>query len=154
MNFRAVLVLPEMAGSAQTHKSMSFIWIVWSTLYVYLWLNCKSVKVLHGRLFFVCTAIRRKRWCFRKNLQYVYRVKKYQKKSCGKVPVSFMFNIKIFVKNMDGPHLDLKKTFSNFWTTFCGISCHIVYRLLTVYMTSIYLSFKTFLRYILENNFT
>ena len=26
-----------MAGSAQTHKSMNFIWIVWSTLYVYLW---------------------------------------------------------------------------------------------------------------------
>ena len=35
--FRAVLVLPKTAGSAQTHKSMSFIWIVWSTLYVYLW---------------------------------------------------------------------------------------------------------------------
>ena len=25
MNFRAVLVLPKTAGSAQTHKSMSFI---------------------------------------------------------------------------------------------------------------------------------
>ena len=37
MNFRAVLVLPKTAGSAQTHKTMSFIWIVWSTLYVYLW---------------------------------------------------------------------------------------------------------------------
>ena len=37
MNFRAVLALPKTAGSAQTHKSMSFIWIVWSTLYVYLW---------------------------------------------------------------------------------------------------------------------
>ena len=36
LNFRVVLVLPKMAGSAQTHKSMSFIWIVWSTLYVYL----------------------------------------------------------------------------------------------------------------------
>ena len=34
--FRAVLVLPKTAGSAQTHKSVSFIWIVWSTLYVYL----------------------------------------------------------------------------------------------------------------------
>ena len=34
--FRAVLVLPKTAGSAQTYKSMSFIWIVWSTLYVYL----------------------------------------------------------------------------------------------------------------------
>ena len=28
-----------MAGSAQTHKSISLIWIVWSTLYVYLWLK-------------------------------------------------------------------------------------------------------------------
>ena len=36
MNFEAVLVLPEMAGSAQTHISISFIRIVWSTLYVYL----------------------------------------------------------------------------------------------------------------------
>ena len=37
MNFREVLVLPKMADSAQKHKSMSFIWIVWSTLHVYLW---------------------------------------------------------------------------------------------------------------------
>ena len=37
MNFKAVLVLPKTAGSAQTHKSVSFIWIVWSTQYVYLW---------------------------------------------------------------------------------------------------------------------
>ena len=36
MTFRAVLALPKTAGSAQTHKSVSFIWIVWSTLYVYL----------------------------------------------------------------------------------------------------------------------
>ena len=28
---------PKTAGYAQPHKSMSFIWIVWSTLYVYLW---------------------------------------------------------------------------------------------------------------------
>ena len=27
LNFKAVLVLPKMAGSAQTHKSISFIWI-------------------------------------------------------------------------------------------------------------------------------
>ena len=38
-NFKAVLVLPNTAGSAQTHKSISFIWIVWSTLYVYLCLS-------------------------------------------------------------------------------------------------------------------
>ena len=39
MCVRAVLVLPKTASSAQTYKSMSFIWIVWSTLYVYLWCN-------------------------------------------------------------------------------------------------------------------
>ena len=32
LNFRAVLVLPKTAGSAQTYKSLSLIWIVWSTL--------------------------------------------------------------------------------------------------------------------------
>ena len=37
MNFRAVLVLPKTAGSVQTQKSMSFILIVLSALYVYLW---------------------------------------------------------------------------------------------------------------------
>ena len=37
LNFKAVLALPKMAHSAQTYKSISFIWIVWSTLYVYLW---------------------------------------------------------------------------------------------------------------------
>ena len=39
MNFKAVLVLPNTARSAQTHKSISFNYIVWSTLYVYLWLK-------------------------------------------------------------------------------------------------------------------
>ena len=57
MNFRAVLALPKTASSAQTHKSISFIWIVWSTLYVYLWyyeeslvssnLNSKQLR-FHG----------------------------------------------------------------------------------------------------------
>ena len=37
MNLKAVLALPKTARSAQTHKSISFIWIVWSTLSVYLW---------------------------------------------------------------------------------------------------------------------
>ena len=31
-----------MARSAQTHKSISFIWIVWSTLYVYLCLKPRT----------------------------------------------------------------------------------------------------------------
>ena len=34
-------MLPKTAGSAQAYKSMSFIWIVWSTLYVYLWLTAQ-----------------------------------------------------------------------------------------------------------------
>ena len=37
LNFKAVLALPKTIRSAQTHKSISFIWIVWSTLYVYRW---------------------------------------------------------------------------------------------------------------------
>ena len=36
LDFKAALALPKMARSVQTHKSISFIWIVWSTLYVYL----------------------------------------------------------------------------------------------------------------------
>ena len=31
-------MLPKTTGSPQTQKSMSFTWIVWSTLYVYLWI--------------------------------------------------------------------------------------------------------------------
>ena len=38
LNFKTVLALPKTAGSAQTHESISFIWIIWSTLYVYLWI--------------------------------------------------------------------------------------------------------------------
>ena len=45
-NFRAVLVLPKTVGSAQTHKSMSVIWIVWSTLYVYLCLTAQFVFLI------------------------------------------------------------------------------------------------------------
>ena len=43
MNFKAVLALQKTARSAQTHKSISFIWIVWSTLYVYLWFHHQIV---------------------------------------------------------------------------------------------------------------
>ena len=42
LSFKAVLALPKMAHFAQTHKSISFIWIVWSTLYVYLWANFEN----------------------------------------------------------------------------------------------------------------
>ena len=34
VNFKAVLALPKTVRSAQTHKSINFIWIVCSTLYV------------------------------------------------------------------------------------------------------------------------
>ena len=51
LNFRAVLVLPKTAGSAQTHKSMSFIWIVWSTLYVYLCLESQKFFSITRTIF-------------------------------------------------------------------------------------------------------
>ena len=46
MNFKAVLALPKTACSAQTDKSISFIWIVWSTLYVYLCLNDEKLTAV------------------------------------------------------------------------------------------------------------
>ena len=45
---KVVLALPIMASSAQTHKSMSFIWIVWSTLYVYLWWYTEKVMITYS----------------------------------------------------------------------------------------------------------
>ena len=56
LNFKAVLALHNTAHSAQAHKSISFIWSVWSTLFVYLWLkegsfqcNLRDISV-----FFLC----------------------------------------------------------------------------------------------------
>ena len=46
-------MLPKTAGSAHAHKSLSFIWIVWSTLYVYLWLQCNDA--IHRDYPFKCT---------------------------------------------------------------------------------------------------
>ena len=37
-------MLPKIAGSAQTHKSISFIWIICSTLCVYLWFSYECSK--------------------------------------------------------------------------------------------------------------
>ena len=45
MNFKAVLALPKTAPSAQTYKSITFIPIVWSTLYVYLCLHWQNLDV-------------------------------------------------------------------------------------------------------------
>ena len=53
LNFKAVLALPKTAHSAQTHKSITFIWIFWGTLYVYLWLtpwSRKSVWKTYSRM--------------------------------------------------------------------------------------------------------
>ena len=50
MNFKAVLALPKTARSAQTHETISFIWIVWSTLYVYLW---KFAQNIHPKYSFI-----------------------------------------------------------------------------------------------------
>ena len=36
----------QMARSAQTHKSISFILIVWSTLYIYLWLDPQKGPIM------------------------------------------------------------------------------------------------------------
>ena len=59
MNFKAVLALPITASSAQTHKSISFIWIVWSTLYVYLWVTYKS-KIELSNDFLKCKLRKKK----------------------------------------------------------------------------------------------
>ena len=49
LNFKAVLVLPKMARSAQTHRNISFIWIFWSTLYAYLWIQFENNNALSER---------------------------------------------------------------------------------------------------------
>ena len=51
MNFKAVLALPKTADPAKTHKSISFIGIIWSTLYVYLWLPVKRDLVIVSKPF-------------------------------------------------------------------------------------------------------
>ena len=52
-------MLPKTAGSAQTHKSISFIWIVWSTLYVYLCVEyancCKYMPACKTKGIKICT---------------------------------------------------------------------------------------------------
>ena len=60
LHFKAVLALPKTACSTQTHVSISFIWIVWSTLSIYLCIrgaNLCSLKknwglFLHRKLVF------------------------------------------------------------------------------------------------------
>ena len=45
LNFKAVLALPKTARSAKTHKSINFIWIVWSTL-----VSLKMLSVIQANL--------------------------------------------------------------------------------------------------------
>ena len=52
--------MPKTTGSAQTQKCMSFIWIVWSTLYVYLWQkeeltkqNARNAKLVNSAFQFL-----------------------------------------------------------------------------------------------------
>ena len=73
MNFRAVLGLPKTAGSAQIHKSASFIWIVWSTLYVYLWIYLKTVLVLPQRLFIYSEKQKMFFICFEASIKSLFR---------------------------------------------------------------------------------
>ena len=46
LNFKAVLALPKTARSAQTHKSIIFIWM-FRVLGVYNFANSKSSKLLY-----------------------------------------------------------------------------------------------------------
>ena len=62
LNFKAVLALPKTARSAQTHKSISFIWIVWSTLYVYLWFLPKKFRLINDIEHFDLSIISFDKW--------------------------------------------------------------------------------------------
>ena len=52
LNFKAVLALPKTARSAQTNKSIGFIWIVLSTLCIYLDLKLKLSKNINNKSSF------------------------------------------------------------------------------------------------------
>ena len=43
--FQCCPKLPALPRLAQTHENMSFIWIVWGTLYVYLWFWHKNTII-------------------------------------------------------------------------------------------------------------
>ena len=53
LNFKAVSALPKTACSAETNKSISFIWIVCSILYVCLWPNSK-LQLNFGDWMVIC----------------------------------------------------------------------------------------------------
>ena len=77
MNFKAVLTLPKTARSAQTHKSISFIWIVWSTLYVYLWLQPVFIEsMMHAIYHPIC---KRLIFCVKKRV-WMYWMQNYFQK--------------------------------------------------------------------------
>ena len=62
-NFWAVLMLPKKAGSAQTHKGMSFIW---STLYLCISLDVSQIKsqTMRHPLFLKNMWIHNWKWAF------------------------------------------------------------------------------------------
>ena len=70
MNFKALLALPKTARSAQTHKSISFIEIVWSTLYVYLWPPVENSTSRSAIPHTLLNAIKRVRWIFLQLIAY------------------------------------------------------------------------------------
>ena len=106
MNFKAVLALPKTARSAKTHKNISFISIVWSTLYmyIYLWIqlwksevssqsNCKLLEILqtHQKNYFGSTLVANKDLyllftslnCFQAIWQSCFLGRRSQRKSMG-----------------------------------------------------------------------
>ena len=102
LNFKAVLALPKMAHSAQTHKSISFIWIVWSTLYVYLW-QYNQNKKKNCRFYFKTF---RPRW----QNEHVWSLE-------NSVSVSFLLYKVLTMR--------LPKSFFLFWAVFWHLSTYI-----------------------------
>ena len=86
LNFKAVLALPKSARSAQTHKSISFICIVWSTLYVYLCLLPPTFFGLCCLAKDFCTSNLRKWYCQLTSETYC----KLQKILCASLPLCLL----------------------------------------------------------------
>ena len=79
MNFKAVLALPKTADSPQTHKSISFIWIVWSTLYVYLWSGARIYFSAEIQKYFVHFLVQMKTLKFAFEINWPLKEDNYQK---------------------------------------------------------------------------
>ena len=97
LNLKIDLALPKTASSAQTHKSISFIWIVWRTLYVYLWLGPKS-PVFYPSAFFGLDDL--------KNTMNLYKIVSNQNKSHDNTISCITFFFQILFKNLTSIDLD------------------------------------------------